>query len=115
MRLVVGATTLLMLSLFANGQANAAAEEAQGEALAKQYCIRCHATGKTDESNHPSVRPLREIAAAGPMPMLEAARKTGSIAGHDEMPEFDMELDQINALIAYLKSIAPYAKPPAKN
>ena len=39
--------------------------------------------------------------------MLEEALRTGSIAGHDEMPGFDLGHDDVKALLSYLDSLVP--------
>ncbi len=39
--------------------------------------------------------------------MLVDAAKTGIISGHDEMPGFDFTLEDAEALLAYIDSLAP--------
>ncbi len=92
-------------TLFAASRIEAADQVAAGRQLVQDNCGPCHATGRNDVSPHPRVRPLRSIAAAGPNAMLEALRRTGIVAGHDEMPEFEFTDAQATALLTYLDSL----------
>lgn len=93
-----------------SGTARAAETEIQrGEAIAVGRCIRCHAVGPSDPSPQLVSIPFRELHTRYPIEMLEAARRTGNIAGHDEMPGFDLGLDDVRALLKYIDSLAPNA------
>ena len=62
----------------------------RGETIVQTYCAQCHAVGKTDTSA---------------VEHLEEAFAEGITTGHPEMPRFQFEPDQIDDLIAYLKSL----------
>lgn len=85
---------------------------ARGHALAEAHCAECHAIEAHDES--PTAvnanTAFRDLSLRFPVPMLEEARETGSISGHDEMPGFDFGLDEIRDLLAYIDSFAPDGK-----
>jgi len=52
-----------------------------------------------------------------PIEMLANALGTGVLSGHDEMPMFDLGLDDTRALLAYIDSLKPdgpqYLAPPS--
>ncbi len=79
----------------------------KGSALAAEHCSPCHGVGIDDDSPHKVTPPLRKLAAEYPIPMLVEALKTGVIGGHDEMPMFDLGVDETRALIAYIDSLNP--------
>ena len=94
----------------AAGEPDAALVE-RGRDLAVEKCGRCHAIDRTDEPPHDITPPFRELHARFPIAMLEEAKDSGSIAGHDEMPGFDMEAEEIRALLAYIDSLSPPGSP----
>lgn len=99
------ATVCVLLSA---GTAPQASELAvQGLALAGEHCAKCHAIGADDASPHKITPPLRDLAARYPIAMLRRAQKTGILAGHDEMPEFDLGKDGVKALLTYIDSLNP--------
>lgn len=80
-----------------------------GRDIAEAHCAPCHAIEKDDASptrtNENTA--FRDLYKRFPIEMLVKAAKTGSIDGHDEMPAFDFSMDEINALLAYIDSLAP--------
>ncbi|MFM1815322.1 MAG: hypothetical protein RLZ98_2017 [Pseudomonadota bacterium] len=82
----------------------------RGYALAERDCGACHATGQRDQSPHRISPPLRELHRRYPIPMLTEALKTGSLAGHDEMPGFDYTFEDARALLTYIDSLSPIGK-----
>jgi len=78
----------------------------RGRALAEQLCGECHATGETGASPHKITPPFRTLAERFPVEMLVEALKTGQISGHDEMPMFVLEMEDMQALIAHIDSFA---------
>lgn len=79
----------------------------RGSAIAAGRCGKCHAVGVADDSPHRITPPFRELAADYPIPMLSEALKTGIVGGHDEMPMFDLGIDGVTALVAYIDSLNP--------
>lgn len=79
----------------------------RGSAIAAEKCSPCHAVGISDESPHKITPPLRSLAADYPVPMLVEALKSGVVSGHDEMPMFDLGIDGVEALVAYIDSLNP--------
>jgi cytochrome c len=82
---------------------------AQGRALVKLHCARCHAIDKDDASKLPIAPPLRELASKWPVENLEEAFAEGLVTGHPDMPVFQFEDGQISAIIEHLHAISDRA------
>ncbi|WP_424360158.1 c-type cytochrome [Methylocystis parvus] len=95
--------------LAALGPAAAASRDAikVGEGIAKANCGRCHAVGRKGESPNPKSPPFRHLARRYPLSNLEEALGEGIVVGHEglEMPQFQFDGKQVEALLAYLHSI----------
>ncbi|UZX11362.1 cytochrome c [Methylocystis sp. MJC1] len=78
-----------------------------GASIAKSNCSRCHAVGRTGASANPKSPPFRYLARKYPLSNLEEALGEGILVGHEgpEMPQFQFDAKQIEALLAYLASI----------
>ena len=77
----------------------------RGETIVQMYCTQCHAVGKTGSSPLSDAPPFRDLHRRYPVEHLEEAFAEGITTGHLEMPRFQFEPDQIDNLIAYLKSL----------
>lgn len=78
----------------------------RGRAIAEQLCGRCHATAETGASPHKITPPFRDLQERYPVEMLVEALKSGEISGHDEMPMFVLEPEDMRALFAHIDSFA---------
>ena len=76
----------------------------RGRALAQANCARCHAIGRTGESPLPKAPPFRTLHRRYPVQNLAEAFAEGIRVAHP-MPEFRLEPNQIDDLIAYLQSL----------
>ena len=76
----------------------------RGRALAQANFARCHAVGAAGESPLPKAPPFRTLHRRYPLDNLAEALAEGIQVAHP-MPEFRLEPDQIEDLIAYLKSL----------
>jgi mono/diheme cytochrome c family protein len=76
-----------------------------GQKLVQANCARCHAVGRTGESPLRIAPPLRELHKRYPVENLAEALAEGIVTGHPTMPEFRFDPDQIEHLIAYLKTL----------
>jgi cytochrome c len=76
-----------------------------GRTLAETHCATCHAIGKKGQSPNPKAPRFATLAQRYPLDNLAEALSEGILVGHGPMPEFQFEPDQIDGLIAYLKSI----------
>jgi mono/diheme cytochrome c family protein len=77
----------------------------RGEALLSRDCARCHAVGRTGASPRKEAPEFRTLGRRYPIDALEEALGEGIMSGHPDMPEFAFEVDDVSAIIAYLKSI----------
>lgn len=85
--------------------AHTQADELRGKALVETNCARCHAVGSNDISTHPDAPPFRTLSKRYPIEDLEEALAEGISTGHPDMPEFVASPDQIDAIIAYIRSV----------
>ncbi|WP_158626061.1 c-type cytochrome [Arsenicitalea aurantiaca] len=76
-----------------------------GKALVETYCGACHATGLEDLGPHTAAPAFRDLHRRYDVADLAEALVEGLSSGHPEMPEFEFEPDQAEAIIAYLKSL----------
>lgn len=76
-----------------------------GGDIADRLCARCHAIGAEGESPHDEAPPFRTFADKWPVEHLGEALAEGITVGHPDMPEFVLQPDEIDAFIAYLKSL----------
>ncbi|MEM7123900.1 MAG: cytochrome c [Pseudomonadota bacterium] len=103
-RLFAGALVLNLSTVNAIAQANPDVET--GRVLAQENCARCHAVGVNGESPHDEAPPFRDVVQQWPPAHLAEALAEGIVVGHPEMPEFTFSESEIDALIAYLESLA---------
>jgi cytochrome c len=97
-----------LIGLTAAFGASAQEDQVQrGQELVSTHCARCHAIGKTGESAFPEAPPFRTLHEKYPVESLEEALAEGIVSGHPAMPEFTFEPEEIGAIIAYLRSLAP--------
>jgi mono/diheme cytochrome c family protein len=82
----------------------------RGRAIAAAKCARCHAIGAAGKSPVPVAPPFRELPQRYPVEHLAEALAEGIVTGHPMMPEFTFEPPDIDALLGYIKSLAPRAK-----
>jgi mono/diheme cytochrome c family protein len=103
------AALLSVLCGTSGSSAGEADQIAKGREIAEAHCAICHAVGLTDASPTEinAETAFRLLYKRYPIEMLVEAAKTGSISGHDEMPGFDFTLEEAQALLAYIDSLAP--------
>ena len=79
----------------------------KGQAIVKSHCSRCHAIGPTGESPDPESPPFRMLSKKYPVQNFKKALAEGIIVGHEDqgMPPFAFSPSQIEAVIAYLRSV----------
>src|SRR5881398_2749685 len=80
-------------------QAQKASDE-RGRVFAEANCARCHAIGTTGDSPLAKAPPFRTLHKRYPVENLEEALAEGIRTAHPEMPQFEMDPDQINDLLA---------------
>jgi tetratricopeptide (TPR) repeat protein len=78
----------------------------QGETIVTANCGRCHATGQDGSSPNPKAPEFRNLHRRHPLLALREPLTRGIAAQHDEMPHFTLSTAEIDAIIAYINSIA---------
>jgi mono/diheme cytochrome c family protein len=82
------------------------AQSAQrGLIFARTNCARCHSIDKVTESPLKIAPPFRTLHNRYPVESLEESLAEGIVTGHQNMPEFRLERDQIGDFIAYFKTL----------
>ena len=76
-----------------------------GRDVALLRCSRCHALDKASHSPDPSAPPMSGLLDRYDAEMLASDLIDGIRVGHDQMPEFDLQVIEADALVAYLKSL----------
>lgn len=95
---------LLALTLSSTGHA-ASPSEMRGQTFARNNCARCHSIDKVTQSPLKIAPPFRTLHKRYPVDSLAEALAEGIVTGHPTMPEFQLEPDQINDFIAFLRTL----------
>jgi cytochrome c len=81
----------------------------RGHDFARLHCATCHNVERTGGSPYGPSPPFRTLHEKYDVEGLAEALAEGIVVGHDDgprqMPEFVLEPDEIDDLIAYLKSL----------
>lgn len=78
---------------------------AEGRRLSEINCTRCHNIELEGASALAAAPPFRDIVTKYDPAFLEEALVEGIVTGHNDMPEFTFEPDQITAIVAYLQTL----------
>ena len=76
-----------------------------GESIVTKLCASCHVVSAADQNSHPDAPDFRSLSQNYPVRQLEEALAEGIMTGHPDMPVFEFDIDEIEAIIAYLESI----------
>lgn len=87
------------------GTPPAATQAARGFELLGENCARCHAIDEDSQSADAKAPPFRDVVKRYDPDALEEALAEGIITGHNNMPEFAFEPDDVTAIIAYLGTL----------
>jgi mono/diheme cytochrome c family protein len=98
--LVLAAVMLLIAFISAHAQS-----AQRGLNFVRANCARCHSIDKVSQSPLKIAPPFRTLHLRYPVESLQEAFAEGIRTGHDNMPEFRLEADQIGDVIAYLKTL----------
>src|SRR5258708_194440 len=102
--LLLSAVVVLMSGATAPGQGQRE-RESRGQGVLSTNCSRCHAIGLAGQSTHPQAPPFRTLGQRYPIEALAEALAEGLSSGPPDMPEFRFEVEDVDAILAYLKSI----------
>lgn len=92
--------------------ATSAEQTALGAVIARRDCGGCHAIGRTGESPLAGAPRFRELYRRYPAEQLGEALAEGIVVGHGPMPERSFAPAEVEALVAYLKSLEPASSRP---
>lgn len=79
--------------------------EQRGFTFVQTNCAMCHAVGQYGDSTLPIAPPFRTLHELYPIDSLQEALAEGIVTGHPSMPQFELEPDQIEDVLAYLKTL----------
>lgn len=95
-----------VMTLMTPGQADLAnSPAATGRAILAARCAACHAIYPAGDSALKTAPPFREVVTRYPPEALQEALAEGIATGHEAMPQFEFEPDDITAIIAYLDTL----------
>ncbi len=77
----------------------------QGFGLLRANCASCHAIDQVSLSPEPKAPPFRDVVKKYQPQALEEALAEGILTGHERMPEFTFEPEQVTAIVAYLDTL----------
>jgi cytochrome c len=97
---------ITLLALLGSAEAQAVNDAEKGKAFVERNCARCHAIGLDDDSHMPEAPPLRSLHNRYPVDSLTEAFAEGIVTGHPQMPEFQLDIDTISDMLAYIKSLS---------
>lgn len=92
-------------SLRSPGDPPAGGSALRGFSLVERNCGGCHAVGRRDASPLKDAPPLRDFAVRYPLENLEEGLAEGMVTAHPGMPAFAFEPEQVQDIIAYLRSV----------
>lgn len=78
---------------------------ATGRLLVETHCSRCHATGNAGESPLAAAPKFRDLHFCYNVESLSEALVEGIATAHPDMPQFQFDPFQAEAIITYLKSL----------
>jgi mono/diheme cytochrome c family protein len=99
------AGVLLMTGAMASTAWAVTPSEQRGRTFAMTNCARCHSIDRVTPSPLAVAPPFRELHRRYPVETLSEAFAEGIYTGHPTMPAFQLDPDQINDLLSFLKSL----------
>src|ERR1043166_7605582 len=79
--------------------------EQRGKTFALNNCARCHSIDKATQSPLKIAPPFRTLHLRYPIETIAEALAEGISTGHPTMPQFQLDPDQINDLLSYMKTL----------
>ena len=95
---------LIAVMLMAPALAASPAEQ-RGKTYALRHCARCHSIDRVTKSRLKAAPPFRTLHLRYPVETLAESLAEGISTGHPSMPTAELNPDQINDLLSYLKSL----------
>lgn len=101
--LLVAGVVLLSAAAVSSEEATAAVE--RGGQFARTNCATCHAIGPSGNSPLDGAPPFRTLHNDYPVEQLGELFIDGVASPHSAMPDFHLDQDESNDMVAYLKSL----------
>jgi cytochrome c len=79
--------------------------EQRGQFFARTNCARCHSIDKVTQSPLRIAPPFRVLHTRYPIESIAEALAEGITTGHPSMPEFQLDPDQINDLLSFMRTL----------
>lgn len=109
LRILIMCTLLLgACSHLQSGEENLGATPAElafGRQMAETQCGTCHAVDQSTTSPMRDAPPFSLLGRQYPISSLAEALAEGMVTGHDGMPEWELEPQEIRGLLAYIQSV----------
>jgi mono/diheme cytochrome c family protein len=102
---LVGAAWWLIAPAAAQSPATQSPAAQRGLTFARLHCAQCHSLDTMSESPLKVAPPFRELHLKYPVENLRRPLSEGIIANHPTMPQLRLDADQINDVIAFMKSL----------
>lgn len=77
----------------------------RGLVFVRTHCAQCHAIDKLSPSPLAAAPPFRTLHRKYPVENLQEALAEGIVTGHPSMPEFRLDLGQVNDVITFFKTL----------
>ena len=77
----------------------------RGERLLRRHCARCHRVGLAGSPTPNQAPMFRELSRTVSMDDLANSLSDGELTGHPPMPSFYFTSQEVDVIMAYLKSI----------
>ena len=101
------ALAAFIMSLGTGDKGDDETQAARGFDLLRANCARCHAVDAESDSPNEKAPPFRDVVKKYDPDALQEALAEGIITGHNNMPDFAFEPDDVTAIIAYLDTLKP--------
>ena len=79
--------------------------EQRGLTFVRVHCAQCHSIDVASESPLKIAPPFRDLHQRFPIDTLTRRLSEGITANHPTMPQFRLEADQTNDVVAFIKSL----------
>ena len=77
----------------------------RGLTFVRVHCAQCHSIDTASESTLKIAPPFRDLHRKYPIESLRRPLSEGIIANHPTMPQFRLEANQVNDVIAFMQSL----------
>lgn len=105
MRSVLLLTLLALIPTTIHAQPVLEPAAQRGLTIVRTHCARCHSIDRVSRSPLAIAPPFRMLHKKYRVESLEESLAEGISTGHPSMPEFRFDPDQVNDIIAFLKSL----------